>query len=72
MGKDELWYMKILIGKNTLHLLSKRLTNDLSSLKGKLQIRLVEVTISPMVDALVPIEYGMKVSRHCDPKSFAK
>jgi len=43
MGKDQLWYMNISIGKNTLCLLNKRLTNDLPSLKGQLQIKLVEV-----------------------------
>ncbi len=33
--KDQVWYMKTPVGKNMLCLLSKQLTNDLLSLKGK-------------------------------------
>jgi hypothetical protein len=54
-----------------LCLLNKQLTNDLPSLKGK-WITSKGITKSQMVDVLVPIEYGMKVFGHHDPKSYIK
>ncbi len=73
-SKNQVWYMKTPVGKNPLCLLNKQLTTDLFSLKGKQITDKTSkgITMSRMADALVSIEYGMKVFGHCDSKSYAK
>ncbi len=74
MRKDQIWYMKTLVSRNTLHLLSKQLKNDFPSSNVKQITNKTSkgITVFQMVDLLVPIEYGMKVFGHCDPKSSMK
>jgi hypothetical protein len=54
--------------------LSKKLTDDIPTLKGKQIINKTRwgIVISRMAKALVPIEYGMKILGHHDAKSYAK
>jgi hypothetical protein len=70
----QVWFMKTPVGKNILRQLSKKLTNDIPTLKVKRITNKTKwgIAISKMVDALVPIEYGMKISNHCNAKSYAK
>jgi hypothetical protein len=62
------------VGRNTLRKLSKKLIDDIPTLKGKQIINKTRggIAISNMAKALVPIEYGMKISSHYDAKSYAK
>ncbi len=71
---EQVWFMKTLVGKNILKQLNKKLTNDIPTLKGK---RITNKTkwgnaISKMVNALVQVEYWMKISSHYNAKSYAK
>jgi len=71
---EQVWFMKTLVGKNILRQLSKKLTNDIPTLKGK---RITNnttcgIAISRMVNAFMQVEYGMKISSHCNAKSYAK
>jgi hypothetical protein len=66
--------MKTFVGKNTLGKLSKKLTNDILILKGKQIINKTRwgIMISRMVEALVLLEFGMKILGHYNAKSYAK
>jgi hypothetical protein len=64
--------MKTLVGTKTLGKLSKKLTNDIPTLKSKIIINKIGwgITISRMVKALVLVKYGTKISSHNDAKSY--
>jgi len=63
--------MKTLVGKNILRQLSKKLTNDIPTLKGERITNKTKwgIAISRMANALVQVEYGMKILSHCNAKS---
>jgi hypothetical protein len=72
--KYNVWYFKTFVGKNILHSLSKQLIENIleswgrnTTIKTNRRITIIRIT-----KALVPIEYGMKVSKHCDSESYAK
>jgi hypothetical protein len=62
------------VGRNNLGKLSKKLTDDIPTLKDKQITNKTRwgIAISRMTKALVPIEYGMKILGHSDAKSYAK
>jgi hypothetical protein len=66
--------MKTFVGKNTLGKLSKKLSNDIAILKGKRITNKIGrgIVISRMVEALMLVKFGMKISSHCNAKSYAK
>lgn len=72
--KDNLWYFKTFVGKNILHSLSKQsIESILESWGRNTTIKTNRrITMTRITKALIPIEYGMKISKHCDSKSYAK
>jgi len=62
------------VGRNTLRKLNKKLIDDIPTLKNKQITNKTRwgIVISNMAKVLVLIEYGMKISSHCDAKSYAK
>lgn len=72
--KDNVWYFKTFVGKNILHLLSKQLIENILESWGRNNIIKTDrrIAITRITKASVPIEYGMKVFKHCDSKSYAK
>jgi hypothetical protein len=72
--KYNVWYFKTFVGKNILHSLSKQLIENIIESRGRNTTIKTNrrITITRITKALVPIEYGMKVCKHCDSKSYAK
>jgi hypothetical protein len=68
------WFMKTPMGRNTFGKLSKQLIDYIPTLKGKqITNKTWEgIAISRTVEALVLVEYGMKISSHHDARSCAK
>jgi hypothetical protein len=71
---EHVWFMNTPMGRNTIRKLSKKLTDDIPTLKAKQITNKIRrgIAISRMAKALVPIEYGTKILGHCDTKSYAK
>lgn len=73
--KDNVWYFKTFVGKNILHSLSKQLIENILESWGRNTTTIKtdrRIAITRITNALIPIKYGMKVSKHCDSKSYAK
>ncbi len=68
---DQVWYMKIRVGKNMFCLLSKQLTNDLFSSKDKQITNKTSKGLEWWMH-LFQLSMRMKVFGHCDSKSYAE
>ena len=74
LDRDLIWFSKVPVGRNTLGLLTKRLTEDIPEFIGK------KITnksgrgtaVTRLTQAMVPIEYGMRVTGHRNSKSYSK
>lgn len=72
LEKDLVWVSKVHVGHNTSGLLTIRLTKDIPKLVGKKITNKSGrgTTFARLMQATMPMEYGLEVTRHHKSKSY--